>query len=122
MPGSKTLGHSQYRTEYCCWSTRIESTSTSLGSVCIRTVGRRTHQKVQIKPGIRLRLCTAEDLIVYKAFANRPLDWIDIEGIIARQTKSKLDWKYVFTQLTPLAGLKEEPEILPKLRALIDEF
>lgn len=79
-------------------------------------------RKVQIKPGIRLKLCTAEDLIVYKAFANRPLDWIDIEGIIAKQTKSKLDWKYVFTQLIPLVGLKEELEILAKLRTLIDEF
>ncbi len=31
-------------------------------------------------------------------------------------------WKYIFTQLTPLVGLKEEPEILPKLMARVDEF
>ena len=60
-------------------------------------------RKVQVKPGTRLKLCTAEDLIVYKAFANRPLDWIDISGIIAKQTKANLDWRYVFAQLTPLA-------------------
>jgi predicted nucleotidyltransferase len=79
-------------------------------------------RKVQIKPGIRLKLCSAEDLIVFKAFANRPLDWIDIEGIIAKQSKAKLDWKYINDQLTPLAALKEEPEIVVKLRALADEF
>jgi predicted nucleotidyltransferase len=78
-------------------------------------------RKVQIQPGIRLKLCTAEDLIIYKAFADRPLDWIDIEGIIAKQTKAKLDWNYIYSQLTPLAALKEEPEILPKLKALVAE-
>jgi predicted nucleotidyltransferase len=77
-------------------------------------------RKVQLKPGIRLKLCTAEDLIVFKAFAARPIDWMDIEGIIAKQTKKKLDWAYVFTQLTPLVEFKEEPEILSKLKALID--
>jgi predicted nucleotidyltransferase len=76
---------------------------------------------VQVIPGVRLRLCTAEDLIVFKAFANRGIDWFDIEGVIARRSKKKLDWKYVFAQLTPLIALKEEPEILPKLKALIDE-
>jgi predicted nucleotidyltransferase len=78
-------------------------------------------KKVQLIPGTRLKLCTAEDLIVYKAFANRGIDWFDIEGVIARQTKAKLDWKYIFEQLTPLAGLKEEPEIVPKLEAMMRE-
>jgi hypothetical protein len=72
--------------------------------------------------GIRLKLCTAEDLIVYKAFANRPIDWLDIEGVIARHEKKKLDLKYVFDQLTPLAVIKEEPEIVTKLEALIREI
>jgi hypothetical protein len=34
---------------------------------------------------------SAEDLIVLKAFASRPRDWIHVEGIIVRQT-GKLDW------------------------------
>jgi hypothetical protein len=33
-------------------------------------------------PDISLRTCSAEDLIVLKAFADRPKDWMDIEGII----------------------------------------
>ena len=64
-------------------------------------------------PGVRLKLCTAEDLIVFKAFAN--------PGIIAGQTKAKIDWNYIYSQLTPLVALKEEPEILPKLKALVEE-
>jgi predicted nucleotidyltransferase len=81
----------------------------------------RRARKVQFVPGIRLRVCTAEDLIVLKAFANRAIDWFDIEGVIVKQRKRKLDLQYVFNQLGPLALLKEEPEILPKLQALIDE-
>lgn len=61
-----------------------------------------------------LRTCSAEDLIVMKAFASRARDWIDIEGIIVRQT-GKLDWTYIDLQLRPLAELKEAPEILSEL-------
>jgi adenylosuccinate synthase len=76
-------------------------------------------KKVQVIPGIRLKLCTAEDLIIYKAFANRPIDWLDIEGIIAKQSAAKLDWIYVFGFLKPLAELKEEPDIVETLEGLI---
>jgi hypothetical protein len=66
-------------------------------------------------PGpVRLRTCSAEDLIVLKAFASRPRDWIDVEGIIVRQT-GKLDWAYIDRELRPLAELKEAPEILSEL-------
>jgi adenylosuccinate synthase len=72
-------------------------------------------RKVQVIPGVRLRLCTAEDLIVYKAFAGRPIDWMDVESVIAKQRRKKLDWGYIHAQLKPLAELKEDPEIVPKL-------
>jgi hypothetical protein len=75
-------------------------------------------RKVQVLPGVRLRLCTAEDLIVYKAFAGRPLDWADVESIIAKQPRGKLDWRYVYAQLKPLAELKEDPQIVPRLKEL----
>lgn len=65
-------------------------------------------------PGIRLTTCSAEDLIVLKAFAERPQDWIDIENIKIRQG-AKLNWKLVLTEIKPLAELKEAPEIVPKL-------
>ena len=42
--------------------------------------------------------CSAEDLIVLKAFADRAGDWIDVEGIVIRQG-SKLDSKYIWVRL-----------------------
>jgi Nucleotidyl transferase AbiEii toxin, Type IV TA system len=72
-------------------------------------------------PGLALRTCSAEDLIVLKAFASRPKDWVDIDGILIRQA-GQLDWNYVRRQLTPLAELKEAPEILVTLEAKRREF
>ena len=45
-------------------------------------------------PGIALRTCSAEDLIVLKAFADRALDWQDVRMILARQGVDHLDWSY----------------------------
>jgi hypothetical protein len=70
----------------------------------------------QFTPNVKLRICTAEDLIVFKAFADRTQDWADIENILIVQ--EKLDWKYIFEQLAPLVELKEEPEILTRLENL----
>lgn len=72
-------------------------------------------------PDISLRTCSAEDLIVLKAFAGRGRDWVDVEGIIVRQT-GKLDWHYIHEQLRPLAELKDAPEILDQLEARRVEF
>jgi hypothetical protein len=68
-------------------------------------------------PDISLRTCSAEDLIVFKAFADRPKDWMDIEGVIIRQS-ARLDWSYVREQLAPLAELKDAPDLLAKLERM----
>jgi hypothetical protein len=65
-------------------------------------------------PDVPLRTCSAEDLLVLKAFADRPKDWIDVEGIVIRQS-GRIDWPYVRSQLAPLVELKEAPEILRRL-------
>lgn len=65
-------------------------------------------------PDVPLRTCSAEDLIVLKAFADRPKDWVDVDGVIIRQS-AHLDWAYVHRQLAPLAELKDAPEILDRL-------
>lgn len=72
-------------------------------------------------PGIDLKTCSAEDLIVMKAFASRAIDWMDIEGILVKQGK-RLNFDQIFDELTPLVDLKEQPEILTKLHELIDRF
>ena len=65
-------------------------------------------------PDVALRTCSAEDLLVLKAFADRPKDWVDIDGIIIRQAGG-LDWDYVRRQLAPLAELKDAPGLLGRL-------
>ncbi len=56
-----------------------------------------------------------------KAFAARARDWLDIEGIIIRQTE-RLNWSYVIAQLKPLAELKNAPEIVDELEKRRVEF
>ena len=72
-------------------------------------------------PDVPLRTCSAEDLLVLKAFADRPKDWIDIEGILIRQGEH-LDWVYIRTQLDPLAELKDAPELVDKLERMRDSL
>ena len=63
---------------------------------------------------VPLRTCSAEDLVVLKAFADRPKDWVDVDGILIRQS-GRFDWDHVRRQLAPLVELKEAPEILDRL-------
>lgn len=69
-------------------------------------------------PECLLRTCSAEDLVILKAFADRPIDWVDIESIAIRQEK-RLDRKYIVKHLTPLCEIKESPEIIEKLYKFI---
>jgi len=73
--------------------------------------------------GINLRLLKNPGVPLndLKAFAARGQGWVDIEGIIFRQTGA-LDWTYVDQQITPLAALKDEPEILTGLARRREEF
>ncbi|MDI6739886.1 MAG: DUF6036 family nucleotidyltransferase [Candidatus Edwardsbacteria bacterium] len=71
--------------------------------------------------GISLRTCSAEDLIVTKAFADRDRDWEDIRGVVVRQA-GRLDWEYVHENLAPLADLKEAPHIPQKLKVIRAEL
>ena len=66
---------------------------------------------------IRLHTCSAEDLVVLKAFADRARDWADIEGVLIR-IGSRLDWHMIEAELQPLCEAKEAPHILPRLIAL----
>jgi hypothetical protein len=70
---------------------------------------------------VPLRTCSAEDLIVLKAFAAREKDWVDVDGVIIRQAGA-IDWAYVRAQLAPLAELKEEPEIVVELERRRTKF
>lgn len=73
----------------------------------------------QLPAGKSLITCCAEDLLVHKAFAAREQDWLDIRGILIRQ-HARLDLGQVRAELKPLVDLKEQPEILSRLEALIE--
>ncbi|RPH50403.1 MAG: hypothetical protein EHM85_10535 [Desulfobacteraceae bacterium] len=75
----------------------------------------------QYSPGCSLITCSAEDLIVLKAFAGRMKDWSDIEGIITRSGEG-LDTGYIFSQLEPLCEVKESPETIEKLHILLSSL
>ncbi len=81
----------------------------------------RRSEKRRFPGGSELRICEPSDLIILKAFANRPRDWQDIRGILVRSA-SKLDWQLILSEVTLLANLKEEPGILTQLTALRDSL
>lgn len=67
--------------------------------------------------GLKLPVCTADDLIIHKAISNRHHDWLDIEGVIFRQ-RGKLDINYIRKWLTQFADALENPEILKRFDEL----
>jgi hypothetical protein len=67
-----------------------------------------------IDAGLQLTTCSAEDLVVLKAFADRPQDWLDVEGIVVRQAAS-LDRQLIVAELRALLELKEDDEAEERL-------
>ncbi|MCA1962478.1 MAG: hypothetical protein LDL31_00875 [Prosthecobacter sp.] len=90
----------------------------ALGCLPFEEEAVRRSKLLEYVPGISLRTCSAEDLLVMKAFASRPIDWNDVRGILVRQGTKKLDWPYIRRQLQPLCELKEAPEIMTQLEKL----
>ena len=74
----------------------------------------------RVDSNLSLVTCSAEDLVVHKAFAARDLDWADVESIVMRQGR-KLKIEQIWSELKPLVALKEEPEILVKLQKIFDQ-
>ncbi|MGI8435322.1 MAG: nucleotidyl transferase AbiEii/AbiGii toxin family protein [Chthoniobacterales bacterium] len=74
----------------------------------------------RIEANFALITCTAEDLIVHKAFASRDLDWADVRSTVMRQGR-KLNVEQIWAELRPLVLLKEEPEILVRLQKTFDQ-
>jgi hypothetical protein len=86
----------------------------ALGSLPFEALVVERSTMFEFPQNIPLRTCSAEDLIVLKAFAAREKDWVDIDGVLIRQA-GRIDWAHVRAQLQPLVELKEEPELLDEL-------
>lgn len=77
--------------------------------------------EVEFEPGVVLRLCSGEDLLVLKAFADRLQDRADLAGIAQRRGRN-LDWDAAIARLTPLAETKGDAGILERVLALREQF
>jgi len=66
-----------------------------------------------------LRTCSAEDLIVLKAFAARDKDWADVGSILQRQ-KGKLEIESICENLRQLCEWKESPDIMTKFYQMLN--
>ncbi|MCL2306533.1 MAG: nucleotidyl transferase AbiEii/AbiGii toxin family protein [Planctomycetaceae bacterium] len=65
-----------------------------------------------------IRTCSAEDLIVLKAFAGRDKDWSDIDSILVRQ-QGRLDFGSIFDELAPLCEMREDDSAIRRLKEMI---
>lgn len=90
----------------------------AMGAFPFEELSIQRSRKAELLPGHFIRICSAEDLIVFKTFAARSQDWRDVEMTIVRPGDEKLDWHYIREQLVPLLALKEQPELLDQLEQL----
>lgn len=96
------------------------SIDVSLGSIPFEEAAVERATPFEFARKTALVTCSAEDLVVFKAFADRPRDWLDVEGILVRQ-RGAIDWEYTMSQLAVLARAREDRSILDKLAALRDQ-
>jgi len=75
---------------------------------------------VEILPGRRIPICSAEDLVVYKAVAGRAKDVMDIRGIVRSQSR-KMDATRVRRLLTEYSNLTDDDEPLKVFEQLWSE-
>ena len=116
IPNAREIAHS--RRVLLLQSKNGVGVDIALGAFPFEELAAQRAGDFEMLPGIKLRLCTAEDLIVFKSFAARAQDWRDVEMTIVRQGDETLDWDHIFKQLAPLVELKEQPELLDQLEAL----
>ena len=71
----------------------------------------------EISESASITTCSAEDLLIHKAFAGRDKDWGDIRGIVVRQPS--LDHELIWSELLPLLALRDDSSTETRLRAML---
>lgn len=74
-------------------------------------------RQVQVAPRIRLRICTAEDLIIYKLITTRGRDIEDVQNVMARQG-NRLDDKYILNWLTQFEQALDDSTLVATYRRM----
>ena len=93
----------------------------ALGAVPFEENSIRRSSPFSLGEGRTLTTCSAEDLLVHKVVANREKDWLDIEGVLARQS-GRLDLALFRNEVEPLLELREEPELMVRFDRLHKEI
>ena len=70
--------------------------------------------------GARVRVCTPEDLVLYKIVSDRPRDLDDVRGILRRMGR-ELDRGYLDPRVERLAEATEESEVAERYSRLLSE-
>ena len=74
----------------------------------------RVLTRASMQPEFGIRVCSAEDLVVMKAFAGRDQDWVDVSTILMRQG-GRLDWRLIEQELLLLVALRGESKLPHRL-------
>ena len=93
----------------------------TLGALPFEDKAVASAQTEEIATGVRLTLASPGALVFYKAFADRPQDWLNIEGIAVKSGRL-IDWQEVRSDLTALLELKGDTSTLTRLDELLARF
>jgi hypothetical protein len=75
---------------------------------------------VELASGKRVRVCTAEDLIIQKVIATRPQDMVDVEAVIIRQA-DRLDDAYILKWLRDFEKAIDDSTLVREYQRLRDK-
>jgi hypothetical protein len=76
---------------------------------------------VELQPGATVRMCSPEDLVIYKLVSTRPRDREDAQGVIRRQG-GNLDDAYVLDWLRQFERALDDSTLVAEYKRLRDAF
>jgi hypothetical protein len=92
----------------------------TLGGLSDTSEALRRSSYQQFTPEIRLRICSADDLVIMKTVAARSRDWNDIESVIIKQ--DELDWQYILETIQSLSAYEDMSGRIETLLSLRTRF
>lgn len=93
----------------------------TLGALPFEDKAVRTARSAEIVDGVELTLVAPGPLVVFKVFADRPQDWLDVEGIVVKSGRL-VDWGEVRADLIDLLDLQGNRGALDRLDALLARY
>ena len=84
----------------------------ALGGIPFEMASVARSSEWQAVPGLALRTCSAEDLVVHKVFLGRAQDWANVEKVQPRQVR-RLNVAPIQGELAPLPALKSGESSMP---------